>query len=511
MPRIPQKRDAALAYVRALVDKLADQGGRRLPSLDNLAYEAGVSTRTMLSALNRLRTSGLIEARRGSGYFIRDTGAPDVAPTPPPVIAESPTLFRRLAWRIEDSIREGVYTPGDQLPPAKMLCDRFGASRPTVTKALRHLVQGGVLEHLSRGYRVAVPGAPPHARNAIALVTRGEPGGRVESATRRTQYHLRLLEQECARASLRLRVYSHPRTARFSALPFRSDPEPPLGTIVWSVGLQPWLQHALERLAESDSPIALLDESGGLPIRANARLRRLVRVFSIAHDRRDGIAAGRYLKQLGHRTIVYLSTYPDTEWASSRYEGLCEALGSRGRVHLLQAESPPEAQELIAKGRSLAQAAQQLLTTDISRSTAVLRSVERVGRGMRELLASSPALRDYHHAVLVPLLDRAAAITDATAWVAANDELAVECLLYCRERTIEIPTRLSLMGFNDGIESFTFGITSYNFNPTAVMRAMVAHTTSSPLAARARAHRSENAYGFAAEYIPGFVTERGSV
>ncbi|MBD3239749.1 MAG: GntR family transcriptional regulator, partial [Chitinivibrionales bacterium] len=336
MPPSPRKRNAALSYVRALADSLSRRRLRKLPSLDWLACEAGVSSRTMLSALAILRDEGVLEARQGSGYYIRAEGHDAAADSRPASSPPLPTVSRRLAWRIEQAVREGVFTPGDRLPPAKVLCDRYGGSRPSVAKALRSLADAGILERFSRGYRVVLPGASASARNTIALVARGEPDGRLSYATRRTQHYLRLLEQECALASLRLQVCPVRKASDLSVQYSGAASSGLLGTIVWSVGLQSWLQPILEQLADGGGPIALLDESAGLPIRSDPRLRRLVRVFTIAHDRRDGAAVGTHLRRLGHREVAYLSTYPDTAWATNRYEGLRDALGPGGSVHLLQ-------------------------------------------------------------------------------------------------------------------------------------------------------------------------------
>ena len=58
-----------------------------------------------------------------------------------PVTAESePTVLHRAIYReLVREISEGVYRPGDRLPSEAQLCERFGASRITVAKAIQSL------------------------------------------------------------------------------------------------------------------------------------------------------------------------------------------------------------------------------------------------------------------------------------------------------------------------------------------------------------------------------------
>ena len=62
----------------------------------------------------------------------------------------SPVTDRRISALIVDQIRalihEGKLTPGDQLPPEREMCVRFGVSRVTVREALRVLEVSGLLE-----------------------------------------------------------------------------------------------------------------------------------------------------------------------------------------------------------------------------------------------------------------------------------------------------------------------------------------------------------------------------
>lgn len=50
-----------------------------------------------------------------------------------------------IASELEKAVRSGVYRPGDFLPAERVIAEQFSASRPTVRKALAHLVEDGLL------------------------------------------------------------------------------------------------------------------------------------------------------------------------------------------------------------------------------------------------------------------------------------------------------------------------------------------------------------------------------
>lgn len=73
--------------------------GTRLPSVRALAQECEVSSDTVARAYERLVAHGLVEARRGSGYFVRTTGRQSLPrPTAKPALV-GPMTSRSTRWR----------------------------------------------------------------------------------------------------------------------------------------------------------------------------------------------------------------------------------------------------------------------------------------------------------------------------------------------------------------------------------------------------------------------------
>jgi len=105
---------------------------------------------------------------------------------------------------------------------------------------------------------------------------------------------------------------------------------------------------------------------------------------------------------------------------------------------------------------------------------------------------------------LGPLLEQAAQDTEATAWIAANDRIAFECLSFLEKRKIAVPRRISVVGFDDTIEAMFQGLTSFNFNETAAVKAAISFvvnpgTTYKQAGFRSGTHR-----------IDGYLVERNS-
>src|SRR5271165_3318284 len=71
--------------LRVRIDSRALGRGAKLPSVRRLAEQLNVSVSTVLEAYDRLAAEGLVEARRGSGFYV-------AAPPPPLVLAKAPSL-----------------------------------------------------------------------------------------------------------------------------------------------------------------------------------------------------------------------------------------------------------------------------------------------------------------------------------------------------------------------------------------------------------------------------------
>ncbi|MEV7325055.1 GntR family transcriptional regulator [Streptomyces sp. NPDC093970] len=102
-----------------------------LPSLAEVMRDHKVSRGVALRAFGVLRQDGLAEPAPGERWRVVRSGA---------------RVERRpLDERIADIITTEGLKVGEAFPSASALADRFGVSRPTVTKALDKLEAAGVL------------------------------------------------------------------------------------------------------------------------------------------------------------------------------------------------------------------------------------------------------------------------------------------------------------------------------------------------------------------------------
>jgi len=114
-------------------------------------------------------------------------------------------------------------------------------------------------------------------------------------------------------------------------------------------------------------------------------------------------------------------------------------------------------------------------------------------RTVGELIQTAHTRRRAH-----ALFDTISHTDSATAWVAHNDTIALLALDYLQEHHVQLPQELSLIGFDDTLEGFGRGLSSYSFNVTAIVSAMFEHV----LAPRRTGPRSR------VVEIPGMVLER---
>ncbi len=62
-----------------------------------------------------------------------------------------PRLADAIVLELEASILDGVYKPGDRLPPERKLAEAFGVSRPSVREAIKQLAARGLVESRQGG------------------------------------------------------------------------------------------------------------------------------------------------------------------------------------------------------------------------------------------------------------------------------------------------------------------------------------------------------------------------
>lgn len=474
----------ALTYIRELAHDHEVRRVAGLPSMRSMAASAGVSLVTMSRAVHQAEQEGLVTCRRGSGVRLRTVplGAS---------VKEGRTKWERLRTRIGRDIAEGAYPPGERLPSMKMLTQRYGVCRETAIKALRSLVAGGRLLGRTAGYEVPVLRAPA-GRNRVVLILPGQ-GGVEPELFPRTQEALRVLETECTRADVRLDIHMYSDSADLlydrdgnavcgGAEVHRLEA---LGLMVWCMGMPPtpYRGPLLPALTHGSRPVAVWDDYDSPAVSPFSR-RTGRRVFSSAGGFTAGKAVGRAVVEHGHTTVAFVSAFHAAPWSLARLAGVRAALS----------EADVEAAVSVCTKSDQGWPG-ALRDQDID--PAIARHHQHFAKGLsslgsRDAFCGAVARRleqrlaeavdtEAHRQRAVPVFEQALA-TGATAWVAAADSTAVMAMRFLEERNLRVAGDVSVVGFDDTLEASLRGLASYDFNETALVRAMLGHVLGAPRA-----------------------------
>jgi DNA-binding LacI/PurR family transcriptional regulator len=508
MPRTPQALERTLGFLRDHIARNRAPAGSRLEGVRSLSRRAGASQKTLVRAVGVLKQEGVVRTHPGRGTFVVGPGASavreplrvEIATSDAPPVAQK---WRLLANAMRSDIVSGRLGHGHAFPSAKELSLRYGANFRTMRKALQSLLREGYLNFASRRYAVAGARCSPEGSRIalVVLVERLRPFGNLPPRSREL---LGELGSHCASRGIALDLCF----CYYEGDVFRPAPELAalgrqhgkglLGTIVWTIGLSTdQVGVVLGQLRLLGLPTAVLDEQGELPP-LTGRLAATVRVVRMGPGSASGKVVGHYLARLGHRRVAYLAWTPLGAWSQARLAGLnqaFEACGHTDGVRLM------DLGPVVDPGLDLSPYfAHHIAPVGLppGRRKVAIRAIRRLEPDLWHSVEQETRRARLHRRLEQLLTDR-----KVTAWVASGDQLALNCLEHLTERKVQVPRQLSLVGFDDTPEALYNGLTSYSFNPKAVVRTLVDLVLTSPARLR-REGRVEPVE------VPGFVSERGS-
>lgn len=497
--------------------------GGRLPVLRLLALKAGVAPTHMLRALHQLQAEGAVTIVKNRGIF---AGRPEDRVRLGD--AESLQLPPREKWmrirsRLEQDIYEGRYPKGLELPPLRELALRYGASPPTLRKALHFLESAGIIEPQERSYRVPRPARL--SGQAAVLFTAWVPPEQADAWFRRDRILalMAALHSACAEANLRLLVTSyHPRHGfrwhsfrgaspdKLRGLTYRAHiawaptlPERDLRRLCADLaGLHPGAKPP--KVGTREAPLAILDGAKGSPMSLpRSGDYPCTRIFSVAR-KRSGEQVARYLLAAGHRRIAFLSACHAEPWSKDRLFGMRQACKAAGYPDAVRAfavakredvadkpDLPPAllrhetafAAGLAALEAELGRDSQKWHALNLKLAYELFRWTSRTGYSLRDMVER---LRAW----------------GPTAVVAASDVMALTALNWLRSAGVRIPEDMAIVGFDDDRYSADNDLTSYNFNMGGIAESMLRYVLAPEKAPAADRDRSVE--------CPGILIERGS-
>lgn len=504
-------RIRAHRYLESRIREFCQAGKNRLPTVAELARDARTSPAAMLQAVHDFSREGVLTAGQRRGIsIVRHPRRTEAGVPEEPNRREMQPKWVRVRSCIQADILHGRYAPGVRLPSQKELMQRYGVCRRTLRKALVSLQSAGRIVPDRATYRV--PRLSCRGSDSrVVLIGRRHADGSLLFTTGRTQEQLRALERESSQAGVRLATggVSHAATEFLhgQTSPLRKlvgTRSALLGFVVWTSGMNRWaVPPLLQHLLGYNKPVAVLEEAEDLHLAATTLANPLLRLFGMSYSTLPGEQVGRYLLSLGHRRVAFLSHSHHATWSVRRQQGLVAAFDSARLPNALRSfvlDTAVPTAKLAARAGELTTRIESVFPPA---STQPAPDKPRLSRPLADLRSNISLFQKSHmlSSALAPLLRSALQDRSITAWVAANDTVAMTCLDFLKAEGIAVPGKLSVVGFDDSLEASANKLTSYNFNAGPLMHAMLEHVIAPRRGGRSRRPTDTTE-------VEGFITER---
>jgi DNA-binding transcriptional regulator YhcF (GntR family) len=493
---IISQADKANSCLKSEIEKAKDNKRSLLPSIRQLAGLAGVSVGTMGLAVKRMEQCGEVQTITGTGVFISPLPyafSPRPPSTHPLASGSGRNRWYETYLSLREDIQKGLFQPEISFPAVKQLSERYGVAPRTLRKALKILERENVIYCQKRRYRIPEPERILF-HNSIVMVTCSISSFHIDLNRSRMNENFISLERECVSRGLRLVVVMHRLDNHlfyYNGKTVKLDEGfihrfAVLGFVLWTTGASSEnMDLSWRSISRTGLPVAIFAEgdTGGFSTRVPSKNSA---VFVSGISGISGNVMGRYLKAGHHQHIAYISPefhLPAVRWTVTRYNGILETftdMTNQNTVTLVSCREPGSLQKdsgdavkrsLLVELRASVETAKQLRAGKYFSDTTVIEYENRSAMILSQM---------EQQAIVKVLLDEALSKKQITAWVCQNDEIAFAALNVCIEQGIRVPQDISIMGFDDSEKAHAYRITSYNFNHTAVARAMICFILKEP-------------------------------
>jgi DNA-binding LacI/PurR family transcriptional regulator/DNA-binding transcriptional regulator YhcF (GntR family) len=485
--------------------------GERLPRLDELANNCGVSRIVMWKAMDRIRKESLLHTR---GKFIICGSA---------TAERQDSLCRGLAWerlkrRIGQEILAGIINEST-LHPLNKSALHYGVSMNTLKKALNRLVHEGLL--ITKGRRFGLPSRDAHYHlSTIVLITAGISGIDFVPSGGRTLNVIEGLERESLKYSLKrvqIGFDDHDAGSLLALSGLLKKIPDVAGFIVniWNpndTAIRSRWFDLFRYLASRKLPVVVIDQAGDLTIPSDILKSGIIKSLRIAGIR-AGEMVGEHLLRNGHRHIAYVAPNYNYQWAQDRYTGLNrfakQYAGRDSEVVLYAQNEIVDLSDLVLDLLRFSRERIQALFGAVRSAEEVVNIMKRF-ENLKDRRLIEPSKDDAraltirseaHHLCSLAkqthdphifaklfdgLYERASTfglelymqpffkhiLTDSrvTAWVCSDDKVALLALPFLVQTGIAVPGRIALAGFNNWPDDYIAGLTSYEFSMDSMIR-----------------------------------------
>ena len=449
----------------------------RLPSVRNLSRLCMVSLVTISRAIAILKEEGLLEGGWGRGYYIAGRRRPLSKQTADQTTGKA----KKVALMLKNDIIEGKYPTHQPLPSIKQMSVQYNVSYPTIRKILEVLSKENIIKRNGARYYFFTNRVQHRPKIAIVAFGIGINSITIETERERTFYrllsnaamnHTVILETVCYNDYLGDPQFFTPDN---SSLENYLNSNRITGIILSSYHMKDSAE-CLRKLLSFNIPIsAWVEDHRILRLigRYNTNQKKLS-FFDSSYSMLPGFEVGRYLIGKGHRDIAYISPYHESPWSQNRLSGLKKAAHSCSDVHIF----PFVCDQYLNDHYFLLKVIKE---SSFDKNCSVRKISEKLHPFLRSRISS---VRVEHDTLLrdnliftecEKLIVRASTKSSITAWVCANDQIAVMINDYWNHNEVPLTRRPALFGFDNSFKSFERNISSYEFNTNGEVQSMLNH------------------------------------
>jgi len=496
--------DRTVAFIRSAIDAGTFRVHAPLPRREALARMAGVSPRTVSSAIARLKREGVVDSVQGRHPRLcappgeRDDRARSGSEMP----EQTGPSYAVAAARLRDDILAGRYKPGDRLPGRKQLQAHYQTTYYPLRRALALLVRQKVLRRHGVCHTVPAIGL---ARASIRIALLWFSDQPLLPSHHRDKSLIDALEIECRRNAVgfdKLIISQVNEGVIFrrheSDTPVNAREMAEYAGFVYLVSYGGCLNPAaLAWLAAVKKPVSIHDWiDAAEPLRTVARSAQCVRTVSSTVP---GFQTGRFLTGLGHRHLAFFAPLEEPH-AMRRFEGIAEACrlaGPGSTVTPFFHRPRSRSFDLAAMARQRYKAFQPIERNHPGIPNDYSVGILDLGRTSWDIYGNATRF-----CVLKPLFEQALADPRITAWIGSEDSVALMAWSFLRSRGKKIPGEISVMGFDNTVSALDRELTSYDYDFPAQASVSLHYLLRSDL--------SQRIGKLARPEIEGFVIERRS-
>jgi DNA-binding transcriptional regulator YhcF (GntR family)/DNA-binding LacI/PurR family transcriptional regulator len=503
-----EKQKPGIERACSYIVKLADQHSTsiQLPSIRVLAQSAGVSFVTMWKALKKLLKQGILQSGKNGTYKINKDHTANTEDNQQIYLSEQDELINAGPWQNQNvadklfkDIVSGKYTCGEKLPSCKELQQNYKVSFTTLKKALNKLINEEIIEPRSNGYYLPpLTGSTSHAR--LVVIGCGWEDGKILVDYQDKNY-FRTLESECIRMNLQLDVVVYYRSNErlqfvntASQSIYDLSERTIIGYIFIVANLESTPEEVLERLVGLHRNVAVLNVVGGWKIPRCAQGNRFVQIFTATASTVPAKRVALYLLGKGHKYIAFFSPFHKALWSQRRLDTIIEIYKRAGFTNGVKSfvYDTYAYQWDYLKNQDHYEDIRSLIDqyTKWRKDTHAefFNKFGNLGYSIVKYITEWNCASGEIFEKMKPLFDRALENKSLTVWVMANDFAATIAIDYLKEKNIRIPEDLSIISFDNTLDSMEYHLTSYDFNNQGIismmLRYIIAPQTIKPAARR---------------------------